>query len=384
MKEGMNEARRCAVFVKTILFNLFLFGLVVNLITLTSSSWIAGENYIIGIFKFCKAIPNEDRLHVFYSIKCFGWNKLNRPNFLEFSLRLQLTAVILHCMTILCILLTTIIFNKQKKSKLNNALHCLQNVSKQTRFEIISFKIGFFHENALVYIIGSGMGFLVSSLYASNLLIFGVNNVLSRTRGKHEHFSWCFWISLVGLCATLFSTSTLFVHTIRNKILKINKTNEYLDETLRIASPSFSNGFQQATKYDQAFTLTRKTSINPLLLNEQTRGKRPSIESQSFRKKLRKKFRMKRLWKKNILNFLASRTTVKITGDNNIESDCMKVVSHESISFNLDGAIINPAQMYSQVYPVNKNKKNPKHTKMTALPFKSLSGVLTRGSFTVT
>lgn len=93
---------------------------------------------------------------------------------------------------------------------------------------------------------------------------------------------------------------------------------------------------------------------------------------------------MKRLWKKNILNFLASRTTVKITGDNNIESDCMKVVSHESISFNLDGAIINPAQMYSQVYPVNKNKKNPKHTKMTALPFKSLSGVLTRGSFTVT
>ena len=123
-------------------------------------------------------------------------------------------------------------------------------------------------------------------MYCSCLLIFWLNHALGRVYDKHESFSWCFWVSLAGVLSTLTATCALFVHTIRNKMLRLSLLSSpqpTLDPTSpltccslfnkqrldrqassqRVAEPST----RQVTQYHETFTLTRITSINPLLLD---------------------------------------------------------------------------------------------------------------------
>ena len=85
-------SRYLSIFLKTILFNLFALGLILNLVTFTSIDWIVGENYVIGILKYCKGTEmfGSNRL-VFYNsrlvhqssideLKCFYWNQHNKPS----------------------------------------------------------------------------------------------------------------------------------------------------------------------------------------------------------------------------------------------------------------------------------------------------------------
>lgn len=180
------------IFCKTILFNLFALGFILNLVTFTSIDWIVGEHYVIGILKYCKGSEfYGSRRLVFYNsrlvhqsaineLKCFYWNEYNKPSllisfltnilnvystfvkeFLRVSFMLQLVGITLHCVTILFIVLT-VMFSSQKSTRgMYEKLFRTYARTSKKRLEIYFFRFGLFHRDALVYIIGSGLGFLI-------------------------------------------------------------------------------------------------------------------------------------------------------------------------------------------------------------------------------
>ena len=91
------------IFLKTIIFNLFVIGFILNLLTLTSSEWIKGKNYVIGILKYCKSVEKSYGIvrsshYLFFNrgsqlvhqkvdnFECYFWNDINKPsNYMFFS-----------------------------------------------------------------------------------------------------------------------------------------------------------------------------------------------------------------------------------------------------------------------------------------------------------
>jgi hypothetical protein len=76
---------------KILIFNLFLFGFLINLVAYLNTYWIvSGENYIIGLFQYCKLFNqvevnsnNNNTSNLIYSkkvFKCFNWTNMNRPS----------------------------------------------------------------------------------------------------------------------------------------------------------------------------------------------------------------------------------------------------------------------------------------------------------------
>lgn len=124
-------------------------------------------------------------------------------------------------------------------------------------------------------------------------------------------------------------------------------------------------GFQQPTQYNEAFTLTRRTSINPLLLTNRS-------SSPSQYNKFKRSVKIKRLWRHSIKQLLQkSRADLRNLKTVDLEeyfqagvvpkSPTVAVAAATSaavigqcVSLNLEEAVLRPAQMYSQVYPVSK------------------------------
>ena len=81
---------------KILMFNLFLFGFLLNLVAYLNTHWIvSGENYIIGLFEYCKLFNqvevnsnnnnnnNNNVSNLIYPkkiFKCFNWTNMNRPS----------------------------------------------------------------------------------------------------------------------------------------------------------------------------------------------------------------------------------------------------------------------------------------------------------------
>lgn len=123
-------------------------------------------------------------------------------------------------------------------------------------------------------------------------------------------------------------------------------------------------GFQQPTKYNEAFTLTRRTSINPLLLTT----------SPQYNIKHKRSVKTKRLWRHSIKQLLQkSRADLKnlktVDLDEYFQAGVLAksptvavaaaapaAVVGQCVSLNLEESVLKPAQMYSQVYPVSKSK----------------------------
>ena len=78
------------------------------------------------------------------------------------SLVLQLSGVILHFITIICITLAVMI--STHKANLYERLFCIKSSTNKKKLEIFFFQFGFFHKNSVVYMIGSGLGFLICNL----------------------------------------------------------------------------------------------------------------------------------------------------------------------------------------------------------------------------
>ncbi len=131
----------------------------------------------------------------------------------------------------------------------------------------------------------------------------------------------------------------------------INPTNlllfikQRLDREQASSQRSVEPSTRQATQYHETFTLTRITSINPLLLDglAARANRRLSSDSHSA-KKVHKVHRARRLWKRNVKK-LVSRSRLSSGG----------IALPDGVSVPLaNGATNKPVhfQMYSQVYPV--------------------------------
>ena len=90
-----NNKLRVYLVTKILLFNLFLIGFFLNLIAYFGSHWIvSSENYVIGIFQYCKkfnlveinsnmsaeALDNSNSIHFKSTFKCASWSDLSRPS----------------------------------------------------------------------------------------------------------------------------------------------------------------------------------------------------------------------------------------------------------------------------------------------------------------
>ena len=119
-------------------------------------------------------------------------------------------------------------------------------------------------------------------------------------------------------------------------------------------------GFQQPTQYNEAFTLTRRTSINPLLIQVGKIG----LASPQYNISKRS-VKIKRLWRHSIKQLLQKsradlRNLKTVDLEEYIKSGiCNKspldvMVTGESNNLKLEEPVLKPAQMYSQVYPVSR------------------------------
>jgi len=165
----MGNINRIRVYlvIKILLFNLFLIGFFLNLFAYFGSSWVvSSENYVIGIFQYCKkfnfveissnltvdTLDTRNPISLRSTFKCSSWSDSNRPSILKF--------IKIHFVLLVAIVVGTVSYCVIKSYKNTSNKNDYDNQASVKNFSNHSWKI--IKKRILTYLLASGLGFIIS------------------------------------------------------------------------------------------------------------------------------------------------------------------------------------------------------------------------------
>lgn len=136
----ISSKAKLIIILKLVVFNTFFVGFILNFLPYTNANWISNDNYVFGLFQYCnKVIEVSEIQHAaFYrsirpsimksslrnmssykmmrsrnesfveEFRCFNWNNLNKPKFIQRSMVILSFALLFHLLTIILIISSTL------------------------------------------------------------------------------------------------------------------------------------------------------------------------------------------------------------------------------------------------------------------------------------